>query len=37
MAQQKQHKQLILADDKNISTYISNQYNTYYLILRLMA
>ena len=31
MAQQKQHKQLILTDDKN------NQYNVYYLILRLMA
>ena len=29
MAHQKQHKQLILTDSKNISTKVSNQYNVF--------
>ena len=37
MAQQKQQKQLILTDDKNIFTYCLQPINAYNLILKLMA
>ena len=37
MAQQKQRKQLIFTNDNNILLTVSNQYNAYNLILRLMA
>ena len=37
MAQQKQRKQLILTDNKNIFTCRSNQYNAYNLFLWLMT
>ena len=37
MPQQKQRKKLILTEDNNILLTVSNQYNAYNLILRLMV
>ena len=37
MPQQKQRKKLILTEDNNILLTVSNQYNAYNLILRLMT